>query len=464
MKKVTSVISLVMVLIMMLSVVTVQAQTSYITQNNRNKDKFDDVDANHYAAQYIELMSDLGIINGYGNGNFGPNDNVGRDQFAKMMVLTLGLDLVKPSTGFFQDVPKSDWSFSYIETARKYLTGYRSNSLDYFRPTENAVREDMAVAIVKGLGLSVEGVDLSVLDNFSDKGLISANLKPYVAKAIIEKIMVGSDGKFNPLGTLKRAEAATLLARLITEEKVVYDDTKVVYDGSSLNATSKTTKLVGTVSSNKILLDWTEVNKEGFKYYKVVASKTDSTPSYSRNGYVQAISDVTDSDTYIYPNDKVNNGDTAKLIPGTKYYIAITSVYDNDEKYTSNVIEVTIPQEAANVSTERTPVLTATVVGSEIRLSWTKTNASEFTFYKVVLSKTDSTPVYPANGYVYYTNKVDENSYIIRKDAPYNNGSADDVGEKVLQGTDYYISITAVYGGNQYYSSNVIRLGVPATN
>jgi len=451
MKKVTRVVSLVMLFVMVLSMVSIQAQS------NRYKTKFNDVDDDHYASQYIELMSELGIINGYGDGSFGPNDPVLREQFAKMMVITLGLELTKPSTGFFQDVQKNDWSYTYIETARKYLTGYKSNNLDYFKPKEYAQREDMAVAIVKGLGLSVEGVDLSVLDKFSDKVLISTNLKPYVAKAVSEGIMVGSDGKFNPIGTLKRAEAATLLARLITEEKVVYDDTKVVYDGASLNATSKTSKLTATVKADKVYLDWSEVSKEGFSYYKVVASKNDSTPSYPGDGYVQVISDVTDSDTYIYPNDKVNSGDTEKLIPGTKYYVAITTVY-GDNRFTSNVIEVVIPVVAVDNSVVKIPVLTATVVDGGIKLQWTKTSATGFNYYKVVLSKNDSTPVYPEDGYLTYITDVNNTSYTIVKNADYNGG---DFGGEVEQGDKYYISITAYYDGSQAYPSNVAHLIVP---
>lgn len=448
MKKVTKVMSLVMVLVLMLSAVSVQAQ------NNRYKDKFDDVDEDHYASQYIELMSDLGIINGYGDGNFGPNDVVTREQFAKMMVLTLQLE-TKTDTGFFEDVSEKSWSYPYIEAARKYLTGYRSNNMNYYHPKENAVREDMAVAIVKGLGLSIEGVDLTVLDQFTDKSLISTNIRPYVAKAVIEGIMIGDGNKFNALGSLKRAEAATLLARLITEEKVVYDDTKVVYDDTT-NTTAKVATLTANVLSDKVYLDWTPVNSTGFQYYKVVASTTDATPKYPGDGYVQAISNVSDTDTYIYPNDKVNLGDTEKLIPGTKYYVAITTVYSGDERYTSNVVEVVIPA-ATTTNLEKTPHLSSTVVDGAIKLDWTKTSASNFQYYKVVLSKNDSTPAYPENGYLTYITDTNTITYNVVKNAAYNGGDFD--GE-VEQGDWYYISITAVYNDGKY-TSNVIHVQIP---
>lgn len=447
MKKVTRVMSLVMVLVLMLSAVSAQAQ-SY------QRDKFSDVDEDHYANQYIELMSDLGIISGYGDGSFGPNDIVTREQFAKMMVLTLQLE-TKTDTGFFEDVSEKSWSYPYIEAARIYLTGYRSNNMNYYHPKENAVREDMAVAIVKGLGLSVEGVDLTVLDQFTDKSLISTNIRPYVAKAVIEGIMIGDGNKFSPLGSLKRAEAATLLARLITEEKVVYDDTKVVYDDTT-STTTKVATLKANVLSDKVYLDWTPVNASGFQYYKVVASATDSTPKYPGDGYVQAISSVTDTDTYIYPNDKVNLGDTEKLIPGKKYYVTITTVYSGDERYTSNVVEVVIPA-TSTTNLEKTPKLTYSVVDGGIKLSWTKTNTSNFHYYKVVLSKNDSTPAYPENGYLTYITDPNTITYKVVKDASYNSG---DFGGEVDQGDTYYMSITAVYDDGKY-TSNVIQVQIP---
>ncbi len=52
---------------------------------------FPDVPASHPYHDAIEGMAGQGIIGGYLNGNFGPEDPVIRQQFAKMIVLTLGL-------------------------------------------------------------------------------------------------------------------------------------------------------------------------------------------------------------------------------------------------------------------------------------------------------------------------------------------------------------------------------------
>ena len=51
---------------------------------------FTDVAENHWATKYIDLAFSKGIINGYGNGLFGPEDKVTYEQAVKMIVCTLG--------------------------------------------------------------------------------------------------------------------------------------------------------------------------------------------------------------------------------------------------------------------------------------------------------------------------------------------------------------------------------------
>jgi len=51
---------------------------------------FSDVPADHWAAGYINAAEQSGIINGYGDGNFGPSDPVTYEQVIKMVVAALG--------------------------------------------------------------------------------------------------------------------------------------------------------------------------------------------------------------------------------------------------------------------------------------------------------------------------------------------------------------------------------------
>lgn len=69
---------------------------------------FPDVPSGHHYYAAITELASRGIIGGYDNGSFGPGDNVKRQQFAKMIVLTGGYPVSEADVCTFTDVPKSD--------------------------------------------------------------------------------------------------------------------------------------------------------------------------------------------------------------------------------------------------------------------------------------------------------------------------------------------------------------------
>lgn len=419
---------------------------------------FSDVPTSHWAYNAITLMANYQIITGYKDGTFKPDAPVTRAEFAKMMVLTMQMDLINPGTATFVDVQKGSWDYKYIETAKPYMTAFKSTLGLNFRPTEGAQREDMAVAIIKGLKIA-PSTDLTILNTLTDQSSISANLKGYVAAAVSNGIMVGDGNKkFNPNSTISRAETATLLARLINDEKIVFDEEKVVLDDNSLPTSTKTPFLVANIINSKLVLDWTGVESSGFSYYKVVLSKADSTPSYPDNGYAAVISNVGTTAYEISAGDGYNSGDLGGNIQAGTYYAAITAVY-GDAKITSNVVVVTVPVKEVVSTVGRTPVLSsAGIMEGGIKLEWTRTeNNDNFKYYKVVLSKTNAHPSYPNDGYVTYISDNAIHNFIVKAGQDYNG----DAG-KLESGRQYYVAITAVYSnGNQYNTSNVITVQLP---
>lgn len=439
--------------------------TSVSANDNYESGRFKDVSESHWAYDNIKLMSDYGIINGYDGSVFNPDGTVTRAEFAKMMVMTMQMDTYKPSTPSFVDVAYGNWAYPYIETAKPYLTGYRIGTEDYFRPERYAEREEMAVAIVKGLGIDAQSTDMTVLDAYTDTSQISPNLRMYVAAAINEGIMIGSGTTFNPRGELTRAEAATLLARLITEEKVTYDEEKVTYDENAVDdeADAVTTPVLeGVERESDVVLEWSPVTKEDLSYYKVVLSLYDETPQYSENGYLFAISDRSKVRVEIEAGQHYNNGDLGgQVVGGETYYMAITAVYKDGSKYTSNVLSLTVPEKETSEETitEKTPVLSYAYDDGGVRLSWSQTPSSGFNYYKVVLSRTKENPYYPDYGYLTYITNASETSYLVLAGSGYNDGSVGGIGGTVTSGS-YYMTITAVYGDGKY-TSNAIYVTVP---
>ena len=176
---------------------------------------FLDVPESYWAFSYIEEMVDRGVLSGYPNGRFYPDNNVSRAEFAKIMVTAAGILLSYNSEQYYQDVPVSHWSYPYVSSAMYYLTGYNTPYGNYYYPDQAALREDIAVALVKLKGYDLLGADESILTTmFTDASSISSDAKKYVAVAVERGLISGyEDNTFKGQSSITRAEAATLLWR-----------------------------------------------------------------------------------------------------------------------------------------------------------------------------------------------------------------------------------------------------------
>lgn len=68
-------------------------------QASKGTTAFTDVASSHWASGYVNVAYAQGIINGYGNGMFGPEDSVTYEQAIKMIVSALGYDLAAERKG-----------------------------------------------------------------------------------------------------------------------------------------------------------------------------------------------------------------------------------------------------------------------------------------------------------------------------------------------------------------------------
>lgn len=206
-------------------IVVGQKSMEAIMNVNGSGDGFSDLPQDHWAYTAIMEMVNRGVISGYPDGTFRPDKEVTREEFAKIMTLALRLSIQNPKNPSFVDVSRKHWAYKYIETAKPYLTGYNTNSGLKYKGTENALREDIAVALVKARCYQNDDVDINELSNmFTDSNQMSQNLKKYILIAKKRGLIDGyPDGTFKPKATLTRAEASKLLWQIITmdDEKIV---------------------------------------------------------------------------------------------------------------------------------------------------------------------------------------------------------------------------------------------------
>ena len=408
---------------------------SEIDSNTGEDDKpsFVDVTQEDWFYEPVMKMADYGIINGYGDGTFRPNEPVLREEFAKMMVLALNLE-VKSVSSTFIDVADGYWASPWIETAKPYLTGYIRNGEYLFKPKENAAREDMAVALVKALNFEVNEDMLSVLDDYEDQNNISNNLRQHMASAVFHEVMIGyieEEAKYlKPKSNLSRAEAAKLILSLINEdEKVVLEDEKIIFEEGLFS-------LKAVLGESGYKLTWDYNGELPAKAYKVVASKSNINPAYPEDGYTDYVDtsyyDLIIGNTYV-------NGDFEKFESGETYYVAITAITEGDS-VTSDVLKLTMPKVVDTTLIK--PNFEAFETEEGILLKWDKIDHLSLNGYKIVASTSKVSPTYPNDGYLTWITDVNQTEYLIKPGTLYNGG---DLGGSFRSGQKYYLNITAIY-------------------
>ena len=201
--------------------------------------KFSDVSSTHWAFSYIGEMEDRGVLNGYPDGRFYPENNVSRAEFAKIMTVTAGIPIDTSGSSYFYDTPSDEWYTPYINAARPYLGGYKTPYGDCYYPDTPALREDIAVALVKLKGYDTNGADESILTAmFTDTASISNEAKKYVAVAVERGLVSGYDDRtFRGQASITRAEAAAMLWRAYQYG----NDNKVFDDGNTSNMIDQAT-------------------------------------------------------------------------------------------------------------------------------------------------------------------------------------------------------------------------------
>ena len=110
---------------------------------------FSDVQSNYWAAQFIQELSQRGIIAGFPDGKFKPEEAVTRAQFAAMLNKAFQkAPQRQPIT--FADVPSNYWASSAIGQVYStgFLSGYPGNR---FEPNQAIPRQQVLVSLANGL-------------------------------------------------------------------------------------------------------------------------------------------------------------------------------------------------------------------------------------------------------------------------------------------------------------------------
>ena len=268
----------------------------------------------HWATQCIEEMAAIGLLTGYPDGSFKPDQKLTQAE-ALSLVMRIAAEeagiTIKEDVAENEDQSKVADIPAWVRADADKAAKKGIIKLNRFHSAVQASRAQTAVMIAKALGL--EPVDTSNMP-FKDDILISPEDVGYILALYEEGIISGHpNGNFNPNSAITRAEMAAILQKLLdkdepeeepedetpqdidgtfgTTSKIgvhdgkVYQEYKFVVDGQQVSLAQDNVKSITmqkegedpvelTPNTDKTL--WFNVQRESGKYTIKVVDKDDN--------------------------------------------------------------------------------------------------------------------------------------------------------------------------------------------
>ncbi|MFD0960053.1 S-layer homology domain-containing protein [Paenibacillus chungangensis] len=165
----------------------------------------------HWAQSTIHTFAKLGVIEGYGDGQFMPNAHITRAQFAAILNRVFHLEADMESDVSFTDITGHWGSDAILRLAQAgVINGYPDAT---FQPDEAISREEMVVILTRLLNLASLSKD-SARGGFTD--LSDSYAAEEIEAAVQAGIIQGkSTGLFQPKNSATRAEALTIMMNIL---------------------------------------------------------------------------------------------------------------------------------------------------------------------------------------------------------------------------------------------------------
>lgn len=183
---------------------------------------FSDVSEDHWAYEAITWLSQQGILTGYPDGTFRPNEPIKRSDTAILLTRVFGTDTLKPLTPSYTDVATLHYAYPYIEVIK--LTKLMDDTIlnQRFRPEDYLTRIEFVPISVRALGMKYFSEMISerditdTLNRYIDRSIFPTWSRAYLAICVRAGIMNGfSDKTFRPSSVLRRAEMAHILYQML---------------------------------------------------------------------------------------------------------------------------------------------------------------------------------------------------------------------------------------------------------
>lgn len=166
----------------------------------------------HWAEHQIDVVANAGIVGGYPNGDFKPENNITREQFAKVVANFMGYTK-EGDVSMYPDVNPNGNLTPYVAMCVEagVLGGFPDGTM---RPGAYITREQAAAMLCRAFKLQSDGLTTT----FKDRASITAKLDPEVAALERTGLITGfNDGSFKPKANLTRAQMMVIISRLLVD-------------------------------------------------------------------------------------------------------------------------------------------------------------------------------------------------------------------------------------------------------
>ena len=187
--------------------------------------EYTDLDESHWAYNYIQMLTDEGVVVGYPDGSFHPNEYVTRAEFASMAINGLKMqDYQVKEVVEFDDIPLDYWAYDQIQRAA-YFDLIDSNQKT-FDPDGTVTRAHAMSVVVNALtteNLSEEKAREILKSYYLDYYDVEAKYIVIAGKAHLLGLVVEVPGKKDVIAADRpatRAELCAFLFKMIEEAKL----------------------------------------------------------------------------------------------------------------------------------------------------------------------------------------------------------------------------------------------------
>ena len=174
---------------------------------------FTDLDPDAWYHDGIHFVLESGLMQGYGNGLFGPDDATTRAMVVTMLYRMEGEPVIRSGMPF-SDVTESDWYAKAVSWAESQgiVKGFEDGT---FRPNDPITREQLATMLYRYAQYKGEGFQglWSFKLDFPDAGDVSDWASEAMHWCVMQGIIKGMDGALNPQGDATRAQLAAMVQR-----------------------------------------------------------------------------------------------------------------------------------------------------------------------------------------------------------------------------------------------------------